>query len=82
MSLSLHELLKRDLKKMICSFGRNEKGNIYPVIMQEIEKILITLVLEETKQNYLQASKLLGISRSTLYRKIEILGLGLSENKE
>jgi len=73
MSFSLYELLKRDVKKMVSGIGDNEKGNIYPLIMQEVEKYIISLVLEETKHNYLRASKVLGISRNTLYRKVEDL---------
>ena len=75
MSLSLSDLLKRDVRKMIGCIGRNEKGNIYPLIMQEVERCIIMLVLEETKNNYFLASHILGISRSTLYRKIEALGV-------
>lgn len=69
--LSLYELLKRDVKKMVTGIGNNGKGNIYPLIMHEVEKYIIDLVLEETKNNYFRTARILGISRSTLYRKIE-----------
>ena len=82
MSLSLHELLKRDVKKMISGIGPNEQGNIYPLIMQEIERSIINIVLEETKCNYLRAAKVLGISRSTLYRKIEVLNININSKKK
>ena len=75
MPFSLYELLKRDVKMMVSGIGNNEKGNIYPLIMQEVEKYIISLVLEETKYNYLRASKVLGISRNTLYRKVEDLNI-------
>ncbi len=73
--MSLYELLKRDVLKMVNSVEHNKKGNIYPLVMQEIEKYLIALVLTETKNNYFRAAKVLGISRSTLYRKIEVLNI-------
>ena len=79
MALSLHELLKREIKKMVMGIGRNEKGNIFPLITQEVERSIIKLVLEETNFNYLHASKLLGISRSTLYRKIDFLKIKQKE---
>jgi DNA-binding protein Fis len=69
--MSLHELLKSDVKKMISGIGRNQKGNIHPLIIQELEKSLIEIVLEETGHNLLSASRILGIGRSTLYRKIK-----------
>jgi len=68
--MSLHDLLKSDVKKMISGIGRNQKGNIHPLIIQELEKSLIEIVLEETDHNLLLASRILGIGRSTLYRKI------------
>ena len=70
MSLALHELLQRHIKKMVSGIGSNEKGNIYPLIMQEVERCVIGSVLTETRNNYFRAAKILGISRSTLYRKI------------
>ncbi len=80
MSLSLHDFLKKEVTKMICSMSRGEKGNIHPLIMNEIEKNIIKLVLEETRGNYLQAARVLGISRSTLYRRVLALGLSCDKN--
>lgn len=69
--MSLHEILKRDVKKMISGIGRNQKGNIYPLITQELEKSLIEIVLEDANYNLVLTSRILGIGRSTLYRKID-----------
>jgi len=79
MSLSLYEFLKKDVKKMVLGIGLNNTGNIYPLIMEEIERSIIELVLHETNFNLVQAAKLLGISRCTLYRRIK--KLGISTNK-
>ena len=73
MSLTIYDILAKNVKKMASSLGRNERGNLYPLIMGEVERSLIKLVLEETKNNHLRASKILGISRSTLYRRIKVL---------
>jgi DNA-binding protein Fis len=75
MSISLYDFLKEEIKKMVSSLGRNEKGNIHPLVMNELERYIITLVLEETNHNYFRAAKALGISRSTLYRRIDALGI-------
>jgi sigma-54 dependent transcriptional regulator, acetoin dehydrogenase operon transcriptional activator AcoR len=75
--MTLNEILVRDVKKMVGGIGPNQKGNIHPLIMQEIEKNLIEIVLEETKYNLLLASRILGIGRSTLYRKIDKLKIEL-----
>jgi len=73
MSLSLYDFLKKEVKKMVGSIGRHEKGNIHPLIMNEIERCIITLVLKETNNNYFRSAQILGISRSTLYRRIDLL---------
>ena len=73
--MSLRDILMRDVKKMVSGMGRNEKGNIYPLVINEVEKTIIEITLQETKNNYFRASQLLGISRSKLYRKIEKLGI-------
>ena len=75
MSLSLYDFLQCEVRKMVGSLGRNERGNIYPLIMGEIERSIIRLVLSETKNNYLRTSRILGIGRSTLYRRIQALGI-------
>ena len=75
MSLSLYDLLRRDVKKMVSGVSRYEKGNIYPLIVQEVEKYIIEVVLEEVRYNYFRAAQVLGISRSTLYQKIKYLNI-------
>ncbi len=79
MSSPIYELLRQNVKKMVHSFDRNEQGNIYPLILQEVERYLIEVVLEETKYNYVRAAQALGISRSKLYRRITALGIKTKE---
>ncbi len=75
MALTLYDLLRKEIKPMIIGIGMHGKGNIYPLIIEEIERYVISLVLEETRFNLVVAAKILGISRSTLYRKIEKLNI-------
>ena len=80
MSISLFDILKCEIKKMISGIGKHEQGNIHPLVMGEVEKYIIELVLQESNFNYLLASRILGISRSTLYRKIESLQIIIPNN--
>lgn len=75
MSISIHELLKKEIGKMIDGIGKAQQGNIYPLLMEEVERSIINLVLERTNYNYLVSSRILGLSRSTLYRKIDNLNI-------
>lgn len=71
--MALYELLRNEVRRMVDGIGRNGKGNIHPLIMKEVETYLIHIVLQETKNNHVVAARVLGIARSTLYRKIEEL---------
>ena len=80
--MTLHELLEKNVKLMISTVGIHEKGNIHGLIMQEVERSLILLTLEQTQNNYFKAARVLGISRSTLYRKLVQFGMSLKFRKE
>jgi transcriptional regulator with PAS, ATPase and Fis domain len=80
--MTLYELLNREIKRMATGIGHNSKGNIHPLIMNEIETYIIEIVLRETGYNHLAAAKMLGISRSTLYRKIATLKIATHSDQE
>ena len=75
MAGSLYEFLRTEVQRMMLGIGMHNKGNLYPLIVEEVERSIIKIVLEETHGNLLASSKMLGISRSTLYRKIKELGI-------
>ena len=72
---SLYEFLKREVQRMSSVCNETCKGNIYPLIMQEVERCIILAVLEQTNHNYVATSNILGISRSKLYRKVALLSI-------
>ncbi|MCP4394084.1 MAG: hypothetical protein GY804_07475 [Alphaproteobacteria bacterium] len=48
---------------------------VYKHVIGEVERSLIEVVLEITEGNKLQASKILGLNRNTLRKKISDLGI-------
>jgi Fis family transcriptional regulator len=46
-------------------------SNLYTLVMNEVEKPLLAAVLKHSGYNQTKASKVLGISRSTLRKKID-----------
>lgn len=47
-----------------------KNGNLHKMIIRLVEKSLIGIVLNETKGNQTDASRILGINRNTLRKKI------------
>ena len=81
MTTSLHDLIKVHIHQMVSGMNPQVRGNIYPLVMQEVEKYIIQVVLDETRDNFRVTARLLGISRSKLYRKVEQLGIVTKKNK-
>ena len=75
MAGSLYDFLRKEIQQMMLGIGVHNQGNIYPLIVGEVERSIIKIVLEETNGNLLASAKMLGISRSTLYRKLKDLNL-------
>jgi DNA-binding protein Fis len=68
------------IKKILDNFLLLQKdlmytSNLYEFVITEVEKSLITRILQETRFNKNQTAKILGISRNTLLSKIKKLNL-------
>ena len=50
-------------------------GELYKMVMEEVEEPLFRSVLEYTGGNQSKASELLGINRGTLRKKLKLYGL-------
>jgi DNA-binding NtrC family response regulator len=72
---SIIEFLKEDIKKLInfklSQMGEITNGDFYSLVMNDAEKVLVSLILEKFNGNQLKAAKFLGINRNTLRTKIE-----------
>ncbi|MBI5025582.1 MAG: sigma-54-dependent Fis family transcriptional regulator [Nitrospirae bacterium] len=70
---SISGFLEEKLKGFMRGIKTFEEFNLYDTVISEVEKALISMVLRETKGNQIKASKLLGINRNTLRKKINEL---------
>lgn len=72
----IEKLIKERIEKMRNYMGdlSEMKGfSLYDIIISEVERALISTVLKETDGNQLKSSKILGINRNTLRKKIKDL---------
>ncbi len=73
--LSFENFLEEKLADLVERMGGLEQGDIYSMVLQRVEKPLLTLVLKKTEGNQVRAANLLGINRNTLRKKIKELGI-------
>jgi len=65
----------RSFIQRIFTVEQKEGNNLYRLVMESAERILITEVLKKCNFNQVKAAKVLGIHRNTLRRKIRELGI-------
>jgi len=73
--LSFENFLEEKLADLVDRMGGLDTGDVYDMVIQRVEKPLITLVLKKTEGNQVRAASLLGINRNTLRKKIKDLGI-------
>jgi two-component system, NtrC family, nitrogen regulation response regulator GlnG len=74
---SLETLITNKLRSALSQMEVQELDNFYEMVLHQMERPLINIVLEKTRGNQLRTAEILGINRTTLRKKIKILGINL-----
>ena len=72
----LRDCVRDALTSYFDQMGDHDSQGLYQMVIAEVEAPLLQTVLEHTGGNQTRAAKLLGISRSTLRKKLAHYGLG------
>jgi DNA-binding protein Fis len=72
---SVKDFLEAKLSRFIKGMVKLERSGLHESVMNEVEKALIEIVLEETGGNQLRTASVLGITRTTLRTKIKNYGV-------
>jgi two-component system, NtrC family, nitrogen regulation response regulator GlnG len=75
--LSLEGIVDVKLRGSFTNMERMESGDVYAMVLEQVERPLIRFVLEKTRGNQVRAADILGINRNTLRKKITELGIEL-----
>jgi two-component system nitrogen regulation response regulator GlnG len=75
--LSLEGIVDLKLRDSFSNMERMESGDVYAMVLEQVERPLIRFVLEKTRGNQVRAADILGINRNTLRKKITELGIEL-----
>ena len=68
--MTMDELLKKSLREHLGKMKTMDNGRLHGTVIGLVEKSLLRIVMEETSGNQSDASKILGINRNTLRKKI------------
>lgn len=72
---TLRDCVARSMRSYLRGAGEHTAGDLYRLVMNEVEAPLLREVLRHTEGNLSRASELLGMSRATLRKKIAEHGL-------
>lgn len=73
MPLSVH--IKQMVGLYFAQLNGHDAVDLYQMVISEVEKPLLEATLEQTGYNQTKAAKALGLSRSTLRKKLEQYGI-------
>ena len=74
-SIGLNGHVREALDRYFADLDGHAPGNLYDLLLSEVEKPLLTAVLSHTGGNQTRASEILGINRGTLRKKLQQYGL-------
>jgi two-component system nitrogen regulation response regulator GlnG len=80
-ALSLEDYLEWKMGDFVKGMRDGSGRNLHPMLINAIERPLITKALQETKGNQIQAAELLGLNRNTLRKKIHDLHIPVKRSR-
>lgn len=81
MALSLEDYLECKMGDFVKGMRNGAGRDLHPMLISAVERPLITLALQETRGNQIQAAELLGLNRNTLRKKIAELHIPVKRSK-
>ncbi|HLO25461.1 MAG TPA: sigma-54 dependent transcriptional regulator [Geobacteraceae bacterium] len=78
--LSLEGIVDMKLRGCLSNMDKMESGDVYGMVLEQVERPLIRFVLEKTRGNQVKAADILGINRNTLRKKIQDLGIEVKKD--
>ena len=78
----LSECVRRSIENYFRELNGHEAGEVYELVLSEIEPPLLRVVLRETRCNLTRAAGVLGLTRATLRKKLRKYRLTKKELRE
>ena len=74
---SLESIVELKISRFLDQIGTFYPEDLHALIMQKVEKPLLGQILRRTGGNQVHASKILGINRNTLRKKMKLYGFNV-----
>jgi len=74
-SKTLKEFVNQNISLYFKNLDGQEAKNLHNLVIKEVEHSLIETVLNHTNGNQVKAARILGITRVTLRKKIDLLNI-------
>ncbi len=78
--ISLEGIVDIKLRESFVNIDKMQSGDLYTMVIEQVERPLIRFVLEKTRFNQVRAADILGINRNTLRKKIQELKIELKRD--
>jgi len=75
--LNLAMWVEKKLREFLQKTKQYELRDLHSLVIREVEKPLISLMLEQVKGNQMRAAQRLGMNRNTLRKKIKELKISI-----
>lgn len=72
---SIEDVVEFKISRFLDQIGSYYPDNVHELIMTKVEKPLLAQILRRVGGNQVHASRILGINRNTLRKKMKIYGL-------
>ncbi len=67
----LNNIIRSSLSQFLNDLDGENPGNIYDLVMQQVEEPLLELIMQHVDGNQSKAAECLGINRGTLRKKLK-----------
>ncbi len=68
--------VRKSVKRYLKDLNGEEANRMYEMVLQQVEKPLLEVIMKQSNNNQSKASRMLGINRNTLRKKLGIYNIG------